>query len=314
MSRKSRKCRGNKAGKHAQEEQIRSENERLGGEELRAHAYIGPEWLLAQGGGKGPRLPKFPAERDQEAFRLHSEKVTQEEIARRQGRSQPSVSRAIHLVRMWVGRTVGDAGEGLNGFERLRAAITQQRLFFAKVQAMAMEDYHRSRQTRKVKKSRTKTRVHEGGKADGTKITETTVDEYDQEQYGRVPLLHFAQRVEQQLTLLSGGFLSMGGQLVTIDKALDPDERDRWDQALKASQAEAAKLKGELEEMRRVQAAERNAYEAKLGAGLLTPPTGSTEGLPAGGTGDGAGDLRSGIPARPATRAEPETRDEPESA
>ena len=244
-----------------------------------------------------PRRLKAPSEMDQRAFQLQAKGLTQREIAAKLGVTQPTVHRAIARVVKWTGKSNAEDRAGLNSFEKFKVACKRRRIFLRYTQRLALREFHRSCQTIPVKKKITKL---DETQEDGT-VAEVRLEEYLKPQYGRNPYLGTAARASHELTVLAAGYLGPGNGSIECDKFIDPE--DRWDRAVKRRARRVKRLQEKLA------AAEQELAELKakvgrhsvgLGAGLPTPPTGSTEGLPAS---DG-GDLRSGVSAGSETRAE----------
>ncbi|MFN0018255.1 MAG: hypothetical protein ACKVP0_08355, partial [Pirellulaceae bacterium] len=241
-----------------------------------------------------PKVPGLPPLADRNAFEMHSRGMKQKEIAAQQHRSQPTVSRGISAVEFWLARTLPEDSGNLTGWERFRVAMVRHRIYLEHLKSQAEQEYQRSCETLKIERVRTKT-YPEGRKHGGELITETVTDVYPKHQLGRVSYLRFIDKVEHELAELHAGWLGNGNVNMTLDKAIDMEERDRWDRYVKWQQAKIDELQAKLA------AVEAKGAEAKaLGAGRRAPPPPATEGLPSAG----AGDLRSAVSAGSETRAE----------
>ena len=242
-----------------------------------------------------PSVPSLPPLADRNAFEMHSRGMKQKEIAGQQHRSQPSVSRGIAAVEVWLARTLPEDSGNLTSWERFRVAMVRHRIYLEHLKSLAEKEYARSCETLQIERVRTKT-YPEGRKPGGALVTETVKDVYPKHQLARVSYLHFIDKVEHELAELQAGWLGNGNINMTLDKPVEIEERDRWDRQVKWQKAQIAELQAKLA------AAEAKGAEAKeaLGAGLLTPPPPATGGLPVAG----AGDLRSVVPAGSETLAE----------
>jgi hypothetical protein len=213
-----------------------------------------------------PKIPDLPPLADRNAFEMHSRGMKQREIAAQQHRSQATISRGISAVECWLARTIPDDSGNLSGFERFRVAMVRHRIYLEHLKSVAREEYERSCETLKIERVRTKT-YPEGRKHGGQLITETVTDVYPKHQLGRVAYLHFIDKIEHELSILTAGWLGPGKGGISFDKAIDPEERDRWHRHVKTQKAEIAELQAKLA-----------AAEAKVAA------------LDAGGAVAGAGD------------------------
>ena len=334
----------------------------------RAEAFVGPQAEVCPRSSDAPRLrfglvAEAPSERDARAFDLQAQGMTRRQIAQELHTSQPTVQRGIEKYRRWFGTTLPEDRGEMTGFSRFRVALEEHRIFLRHQRELAMEEWELSRQPVPVKRVRTKV-YPEGRKSGGAPITETQTDVYLQRRNASASHLNAAARRSLELTMLEAGYL--GVRRLSCDQAIDPDERERWDRAVKSRDTTIeeltrkvaeleAKLAGKnstLDESRtakttpvvnqtspgpevaspiqKVPSGDRPEssrpvsqglnqvnQERELGEGLPAPPTGLTEGLPKAGRGD----LRSGVSAGPATRAEQgyissgsETRAEPTPA
>ncbi len=94
-----------------------------------------------------------------------------------------------------------------------------------------MQEWERSRESVPVERERTKV-YPEGRKEGGQPITEILKDKYLKPQTARVSHFKAATRLSLELTMLEAGYL--GVRTLSCDKAIDTDERDRWDRAMKS--------------------------------------------------------------------------------
>ena len=244
-----------------------------------------------------PKVPGLPTLVDRNAFEMHSRGMKQKEIAAQQHRSQPTVSRGISAVEVWLARTLPEDSGNLTGWERFRVGMVRHRIYLEHLKSQEEKEYQRSCETLKIERVRTRT-YPEGRKHGGELITETLTDVYPKHQLGRVSYLHFIDKVERELAELQAGWLGNGNFNMGFDKAIDLEERDRWDRHVKFQQTQIVELKAKLAAAE-AKGAEAKGAEAALGAGLLTPSPPATGGLPIAG----AGDLRSAVSAGSETRA-----------
>ena len=164
--------------------------------------------------------------RDWDAFVLKSQGKNQREIATELGCSQATVCRGIERARQWRGTTLPEERGELTAPQRFRVETERHRIFLEHAQQLALKDYHRSRATIDVKRTRTKI-YPEGRKAAGPLVTEILIDEYPKEQYGRISSLSAAVRYSQQLHAISAGYISAGNAKIAANEAIDPDEEER---------------------------------------------------------------------------------------
>jgi hypothetical protein len=218
----------------------------------RAEAFVGPQAEFL------PRFSEFPSERDKRAFELQAKGMTQREIAKELKTSQPTVHRGIKKYRFWFGSTLPEDRGELTGWARVRVAIEEQRIFLRHQRELAMEEWHQSRQPVPVKRKRTRLDP-EGRKMDGMPIKEIQIDEYEQRRHASAAHLNAAARRSLELTMLESGYI--GVHKLSCNLAIDTDERQRWDRAVKERDAK-------IEELTR-KVAELEAKLAALGTGLF---------------------------------------------
>lgn len=164
--------------------------------------------------------------RDWDAFVLQSKGLDQREIAEKLGCSQPTVCRGIQRAEEWRGATLPEERGELTAPQRFRVETERHRIFLEHAQQLALEDYHRSRASIGVKRTRTKI-YPEGRMAKGPEVKEIQIDEHEKEQYGRISSLNAAVRYSQQLQALSAGYISAGNAKIAADEVIDPDEAER---------------------------------------------------------------------------------------
>ena len=186
--------------------------------------------------------------------------MTQREIAKKQGRSQASISRAIATVEQWTAMLAEDR-RGLTWFERFRAGLARHRIYLEHLMDIATKQFERSCETITVKRTRTKV-YPEGHKADGKLVTETVTDECPKEQYGRMYYVNFLNKVAREIALLDGGWISPGNTPLACENAIDTEERDRWERLVKHRDAKIVELQQTVAEL-----------QSKLGAGLKASET-----------------------------------------
>ena len=232
-----------------------------------------------------PKIPELPPLPDRNAFEMHSRGMKQREIAEEQHRSQATISRGISAVETWLARTVPEDSRNLTGFERFRVGMVRHRIYLEHLKSMAEQEYERSCKTLKIKRVRTNT-YPEGRKHGAPEVTETLTDVYPKHQIGRVSFLHFIDKIEHQLSLLDAGWLGTSTSNIRFDKAIDPEERDRWDRYVKWQEAQIAELQAKL------------AAAENVGRHSVASPDCPQD------SDDGAGDLRSAVAAGSETRAE----------
>jgi len=214
----------------------------------RAEAFVGPQAEVR------PRFSEVPSERDAKAFRLAAQGMTQRQIAEELGCSQPTVQRAIGKYRRWFGTTLPEDRGEMTGFARFRVAVEERRIFLRHQQELAMEEWHQSRQSVPMVRERTKV-YPEGRKAGGPEVKEVITDKYLQKRHASAAHLNAAGRLSLELTMLEAGYL--GVRQLSCDKAMDTDERDRWDRAVKSRDKTIEELTRKVAEL-----------EAKLAAGV----------------------------------------------
>jgi hypothetical protein len=121
-------------------------------------------------------------------------------------------------------------------------ANKRHRIFLRYTQRLALREFHRSCQTIPVKKQFTKTRtVNDKGEN-----VEVRLEEYLKPQYGRNPYLGTAARASHELTVLAAGYFGPGNGSIECDKIIDPEERDRWDRAVKSRTRRVKRLQEKL--------------------------------------------------------------------
>ncbi|MCE9528749.1 MAG: helix-turn-helix domain-containing protein, partial [Planctomycetales bacterium] len=225
----------------------------------RAEAFVGPQAEVS------PRFSEVPSEQDAKAFRLAAKGMTQREIAKELHTSQPTVQRGIKKYRLWFGSTLPEDRGELVGWQRFRVAVEEQRIFLRHQQELAMEEWQQSRQSVPMKRKRTKLDP-EGQKVDGMPVKDIQVDEWVQHRRGCASHLNAAAKRSLELTMLEGGYL--GVHKLSCDLAIDTDERDRWDRAVKSYQGTIEKLSRKVTDLvaklgvmnsSRLHEAERNA-------------------------------------------------------
>src|SRR5687768_10299371 len=183
--------------------------------------------------------------------------MTRRQIARELKTSQSTVQRAIKKYRLWFGTTLPEDRGELVGFARFRVAVEEQRIFLRHQQELAMDEWEQSRQPVKMKRTRTKVDP-QGRKMDGMPIKEIQVDEYVQRRHASAAHFNAAAKRSLELTMLEAGYL--GVRKLSCDQAIDVDDRDRWDRAVKSYQATIEELTRKVTEL-----------EAKLAAKNSTP-------------------------------------------
>src|SRR6185295_9112699 len=191
----------------------------------RAEAFVGPraEFL--------PRFSEIPSERDAKAFDLQAKGMTQRQIAKELKTSQSTVHRGIKKYRFWFGSTLPEDRGELTGWSRVRVAIEEQRICLRHQRELAMEEWHQSRQPVPVKRKRTRLDP-EGQKMDGMPIKDIQIDEYVQRRHASAAHLNAAARRSLELTMLEAGYL--GVRRLSCDEAIDVNDRERWDRAVKS--------------------------------------------------------------------------------
>jgi hypothetical protein len=206
----------------------------------RAEAFVGPQAEFL------PRFSEFPSERDERAFNLQAKGMTQRQIAKELKTSQSTVHRGIKKYRFWFGSTLPEDRGQLTGWARVRVAIEEQRIFLRHQRELAMEEWHQSRQPVPVKRKRTRLDP-EGRKMDGMPIKDIQIDEYVQRRHASAAHLNAAARRSLELTMLEAGYL--GVHKLSCNLAIDTDERQRWDRAVKERDAKIEELTRKVAEL-----------------------------------------------------------------
>src|SRR6185295_3808825 len=206
----------------------------------RAEAFVGPQAEFL------PRFSEFPSERDKRAFELQAKGMTQRQIAKELKTSQSTVHRAIKKYRFWFGSTLPEDRGELTGWARVRVAIEEQRIFLRHQRELAMEEWHQSRQPVPVKRKRTRLDP-EGKTMDGMPIKDIQIDEYEQRRHASAAHLNAAAKRSLELTMLEAGYL--GVHKLSCNLAIDTDERQRWDRAMKARDAKIEELTRKVAEL-----------------------------------------------------------------
>jgi hypothetical protein len=241
----------------------------------RAEAFVGPQADIR------PLFSEAPSDRDARAFDLQAKGMTQRQIAQKLGWSQSTVHRAIKKYRLWFGTTLPEDRGEMTGWARFRVAVEEQRIFLRHQQELAMEEWERSRRPVPMRRTRTKLDP-EGRKKDGAPIKEIQIDEYVQRRHASVAHLNAAARRSLELTMLEAGYL--GARRLSCDQAIDTDERERWDRAVKSHEATIEELTRKVAELEakmaakdssRVHGAERNARVSDESS-VVNQPQGNT--------------------------------------
>lgn len=206
----------------------------------RADAFVGPRADLL------PRATERPSRRAERAFDLQAKGLNQRQIARELRCSQSTVHRDIDQYRRWFGTTLPEDRGELTGFAWFRVAVEEHRIFLEHQRRLAMEEWERSRQSVPVKKTRTKT-YPQGRKHDGDPVQEVVVEETVKAQAARVSHFNAAKKLSLELTMLEAGYLGVRG--LACDQAIDIDERDRWDRAVKSRDATIGQLEKRVKEL-----------------------------------------------------------------
>ena len=211
-----------------------------------------------------------PCPRDQRAFRLSSEGWSQRRIAEKLKCSQPTVQRGIAKAEKWMATTLPEDRGELTDLEKFRVVAARHEIFLERLQRKALREWERSRQTRHVKK--TKTKVYpEGRKHGADEITEVHTEEYDQPQYGRIGCLNSAARISHELTVLAAGYLGPGEGGIAFAEAIDPDERKRWQRAVDSRDARIAELEQQPRSPQAVGCMSASEMHAECGPPLENP-------------------------------------------
>jgi hypothetical protein len=206
----------------------------------RAEAFVGPRAEVC------PKFFDIPSERDAKAFELQAKGMTQRQIAKELTTSQSTVHRGIKKYRFWFGSTLPEDRGELTGWARVRVAIEEQRIFLRHQRELAMEEWHQSRRPVPVKRTRTKLDP-EGRKMDGMPIKDIQIDEYEQRRHASAAHLNAAARRSLELTMLEAGYL--GVRKLSCDQAIDVDDRDRWDRAVKSRDTTIEELTRKVAEL-----------------------------------------------------------------
>ena len=246
-----------------------------------------------------PVFTPIPCSRDQRAYRLHLEKHTQRWIADKLKCAQPTVLKGIRRMEKWLATTLPEDRGEYTATEKLRLALAKHERLMEVLLKVSLREFRRSRKTIPMKKTITTTDTkNEQGEA-----VKVRVEEWNKPQIGRKGFIDAAAKASHEITVLASGYLGPGNGSISCAEVMDPEERDRWDRLVTTRDARIEEL------LQRVADLENSHRAPALGAGLPTPPTGLTAGLPAGGE---RGDLRSGVAAGSETRAEhrPATRAE----
>jgi hypothetical protein len=206
----------------------------------RAEAFVGPQAEVC------PRFSEVPSERDARAFDLQAKGMTQRQIAKELKTSQSTVHRGIKKYRFWFGSTLPEDRGELTGFARFRVAVEEQRIFLRHQRELAMEEWHQSRQPVPMKRKRTKLDP-EGRKMDGMPIKDIQIDEYVQRRHASAAHLNAAARRSLELTMLEAGYL--GVRRLSCDQAIDVNDRERWDRAVKSRDTTIEELTRKVAEL-----------------------------------------------------------------
>jgi hypothetical protein len=218
----------------------------------RAEAFVGPQAEVR------PRFSEAPSEPDARAFELQAKGMTQRQIAKELHTSQSTVQRAIKKYRLWFGSTLPEDRGELTGFARFRVAIEEHRIFLRHQRELAMEEWHLSRQPVPVQRKRTKV-YPEGRKHGGPEITETWTDEYMQRRHATASHLNAAAQRSLELTMLEAGYL--GVRKLSCDQAIDVDERERWDRAVKSRDTTIEELTRQVAQLEAKLAAKKSTLD-----------------------------------------------------
>lgn len=192
----------------------------------RADAFVGPLADLL------PRATERPSQRAERAFDLQAKGMNQRQIARQLRCSQSTVHRDIEQYRRWFGTTLPEDRGAMTGFARFRVALEEHRIFLEHQRGLAMEEWERSKESVPVQRKRTKI-YPQGRKHGGEEVTEVNIDEFVQKRNASVSHFNAATKLSLALTMLEAGYLGVRG--LSCDQAMDVDELDRWDRALRAA-------------------------------------------------------------------------------
>ena len=206
----------------------------------RAEAFVGPQAEFL------PRFSEFPSERDKRAFELQAKGMTQRQIAKELKTSQSTVHRGIKKYRLWFGSTLPEDRGELTGWARVRVAVEEHRIFLRHQREMAMQEWEESRKPVPMKRKRTKLDP-QGQKLDGMPIKDIQIDEYVQRRHASAAHLNAAARRSLELTMLEAGY--MGVHKLSCNLAIDTDERQRWDRAVKERDAKIEELTRKVAEL-----------------------------------------------------------------
>src|SRR5258706_786598 len=210
-----------------------------------------------------PVLANVPCQRDQQAYGMYLEQHSQRWIAARLKCAQPTVLRGIRRMEKWLATTLPEDRGEYTATEKLRLALAKHERRMERLLKMSLREFRRSRKTIPMKKTITTTETT-NEKGEKVKIRG---EEWGKPQIGRKGLLDSAAKASHEITVLAAGWLGPGCGSISMAEVMDPEERDRWDRIVTTQKAQIK----ELQERRRVHAAERNARVSDEGS-LVNQP------------------------------------------
>src|SRR5436190_7864086 len=197
-----------------------------------------------------PPLPvpvpaRVPCPRDQRAYALYLQRHTQRWIADKLKCTQPTVLRGIRRMEKWLATTLPEDRGEYTATEKLRLALAKHERLMEAVIKMSLREFRRSRKTIPMKKEVTTTNTTN---KDGDKV-KIRVEKWKKHQIGRKGFLDSAAKASHETTVLAAGWLGAGSGSISMDKVMDPEERDRWDRLVTTQKEQIAKLEERAEEL-----------------------------------------------------------------
>jgi hypothetical protein len=194
-----------------------------------------------------PRRFKAPSARDQQAWELAAEGMSERAVADELKICQSTAHRAILRVRAWLGKTLKADRYELVGRGRFRLALAEHEALLRGLLRKTVAEYHRSGETEVVKKTRVKV-YPEGRKAGAPEVTETTTDSYEKKNVPRASLAKEVRNISLEIAALYAGYLGAPGGPIRCQDQSDLDELEHWVRAVQDRDAIIKRLRTKLEE------------------------------------------------------------------